>query len=415
MSSTKQLDVYLHSDLCGHLISDEHGQLGFYYAASWLESANPQPLSQALPLQSETFNRKACRGFFAGLLPDEHQRVLVARNLGVSHQNDFSLLEKIGGDCAGAVTLMPSGKPLPRKAYSYQALSESELATLLGSLSKQPLLAGVEDVRLSLAGAQNKLAVHVSGDTISLPLNGAPSTHIIKPAITHFEGLVYNEALCLQLAEALRIPTASATIKQAEQLDYLLVKRYDRKQDANEPLKRLHQEDFCQALGINPENKYQNEGGPTFSQCFALLRACSTTPLIDLQNLLNACIFNFLIGNNDAHGKNFSLLYEPSQASCRFAPLYDLVCTLVYPELSKKMAMKIGKEYDSSRIFPRHFERLATEAGLTAALLLQRTLELADAILIALPSLPIQGPKTEAIAEFIQQRCISMKNLFSNP
>ncbi len=140
-------------------------------------------------------------------------------------------------------------------------------------------------------------------------------------------------------------------------------------------MERLHQEDFCQALGIVSENKYQNEGGPSLQQCFQLLRDVASIPVLDLGRLLDAAVYNFLIGNNDAHGKNFSLLYsrENTQAwTNSFAPLYDLVCTAYYPDLSPRMAMKIGGEYESARVSPQHFDRLAEEAGLNKPMVRRR-------------------------------------------
>src|SRR5262249_6619576 len=141
---------------------------------------------------------------------------------------------------------------------------------------------------------------------ISLPLGGAPSTHILKPAVERFEGVVFNEALCMKLASAVGLPTAPVEIRSVDGTDYLLVERYDRvhyKGPDGEPiLERLHQEDFCQAQNIVSEMKYQKEGGPSLKQCFTLLRSVSSTPVIDLARLLDAVIFNYIVGNNDAHG-----------------------------------------------------------------------------------------------------------------
>ena len=339
---SKNLDVYLHHDLAGHLIQDDGGQMVFDYAENWLENPRGKPLSHSIPLRKARFTRKECRGFFGGILPEQSKRELVAKNLGISAKNDFSMLERIGGECAGAVTFMPSGEALPRRDYRYRDLSNTELADMLKTLPRHPLLAGDEDVRLSLAGAQDKVAVKVFGSQISIPLGGAPSTHILKPANEHFAGLVFNEVLLsLRLASAVGMPAAPAEARTIDGTEYALIERYDRRTvqtPAGTNLERLHQEDFCQALGIASENKYQVEGGPSLKQCFDLLREVSSAPVIDLQRLLDAVIFNYLIGNHDAHGKNFSLLYEePGEA--RLAPLYDLVCTVYYPELSRKMAM----------------------------------------------------------------------------
>ena len=404
----RTLDVYLHRRLVGKLVQNEHGQTVFEYLESWRTNPTAVPLSQSLPLTKQHFNRNDCRGFFAGILPDESQREIIARNLGISARNDFAMLEQIGGECAGAVTFIPEGASLPKREDTYRPISRSELAEILRTLPRRPLLAGEEGIRLSLAGAQDKLVVHVSGDQISIPLNGAPSTHILKPAIERFQGVVFNEALCMRLARAVGLPTVNVEIGNVEGIDYLLVERYDRAISPDSTsLKREHQEDFCQALGIVPENKYQSEGGPSLKQCFDLVRATSVTPVIDLQALLDAVIFNWLIGNHDAHGKNFSLLYRGETASglqTRLAPFYDLVSTVYYPELSTKMAMKLGGEYASERVTPKNFERMAEEAGLAKPMIKRRVVELAEACLSSLPSVTMDQPVTTGVAKLVQGR-----------
>jgi serine/threonine-protein kinase HipA len=385
----------------------------FHYDESWLANPTAIPLSQSLPLTKKRFTRKDCRGFFAGILPEESKREIIARNLGISARNDFAMLERIGGECAGAVTFIAEGTSLPEPDNEYRPLSAPELADIIKKLPRRPLLAGEEGIRLSLAGAQDKIAVHYSDGQISLPLNGAPSTHILKPAIERFEGVVFNEALCMHLAQAIGLNTANVEIGKVEGIEYLLVQRYDRafnpvSPEGPERLQREHQEDFCQALGIVPEYKYQNEGGPSLKQCFELVRTASSTPVIDLQALLDAVIFNWLIGNNDAHGKNFSLVYRGEISSglqTRLSPLYDLISTVYYPELSPKMAMKIGGEYLSERVAPAHFERLAEEAGLAKPMMKRRVLELAEALLSKLPAVTTDDSTTVAVAKVIQSRC----------
>ncbi len=410
---SRTLDVYLHRHLIGQLIQKDNGHTVFDYVESWLSNPTAITLSQSLPLSKRHFNRNDCRAFFAGVLPDESKREIIARNLGISARNDFAMLERIGGECAGAVTFVPEGATLLEPDNAYRPLSPPELADTIRKLPRRPLLAGEDGIRLSLAGAQDKIAVHVSGGQISIPLNGAPSTHILKPAIERFEGVVFNEALCMRLAKAVGLNAAHVEIGQVEGIDYLLVQRYDRARNAesaegSERLSRQHQEDFCQALGIVPEHKYQNEGGPSITQCFELVRAASSTPVIDLQALLDAVIFNWLIGNNDAHGKNFSLVYRGEISSglqTRFAPLYDLLSTVYYPELSPNMAMKLGGEYLSDRIAPANFERMAEEAGLAKPMMKPRVLELAKALISSLPAVTINHPVTIAAAKVIQNRC----------
>ena len=376
----KILDVYLHRELVGHLIQNDGGQMVFDYAESWLQKPGATPLSHSLPLRRKRFTRKECRGYFAGVLPEESKREIIARNLGISGRNDYAMLERIGGECAGAVTFIPAGESLPAPDDHYRALSSPELAGILRELPRRPLLAGETGIRLSLAGAQDKIAVRIVGEAISLPLGGAPSTHILKPAVERFAGVVFNEAYCMRLAAAVGLPTATAEIRRVEDVEYLLVERYDRTHSQGPEgvtLERLHQEDFCQSLGIVSENKYQKEGGPSLKQCFALLREVSSAPVLDLARLLDAVVFNFLVGNNDAHGKNFSLLYRDvrtgsggagtANLETRLAPLYDVVSTRYYPELTRELAMKIGGEYSSDRVSKANFEQLARRGTCQAA------------------------------------------------
>ena len=415
----RKLDVYLLDDLVGYLIQDDGGQVIFEYAGSWLNKPGAVPLSHSLPLRPKRFRSKECRGYFAGILPEQAKREIIARNLGISARNDYAMLEQIGGECAGAVTFMPAGQPLPERDYEYRPLTQEELVGIIKELPTRPLLAGDKGIRLSLAGAQDKIAVRIEGDRICVPLGNAPSTHILKPAVARFEGVVFNEALCMKLAGAIGLPAAGVEIRDVDGMDYLLVERYDRhhrQNEGKEPIvERLHQEDFCQAQGIVPEQKYQKEGGPSLKQCFALLRDFSSAPVIDLARLLDAVIYNYLVGNNDAHGKNFSLLYrgiETDNFEIRLAPLYDIVCTAYYPELHNEMAMKIGNEYSSEKVVPRDFEKLAEEAGLGRPLVMRRIPTIAEMVIDALPKLATTSFIAEKVAALIRQRAENARNRF---
>ncbi len=373
---TKTLDVYLENQLTGHLRQEASGQLGFTYAAAWLASPEPRALSQSLPLQDALFHHEECRPFFAGILPDAEKRNRIAQVVGVSARNDFALLDQLGGDCAGAVVLLPTGAqpPVP-DAPNYEELGDAALGAALERLPTRPLLAGEPGIRLSLAGAQDKLPVFLSDDgRMFLPHDGAPSSHIVKPPMQQFPDTVHNEAFCLRLAKDLGLYSTPATIRAAGGKAYLLVTRYDRVAIAETGLRRLHQEDFCQALGIPPELKYQNEGGPSVADCFALVRRACSRPAIDLLRLLDFLTFNALVGNHDAHGKNYSLVYDGRTVA--LAPLYDVVSTIAYPDLAPQMAMKIGSQYAFDRVMPRHWEQLAKDSGLGAPHVRRRVLDL---------------------------------------
>ncbi len=400
------LDVYLLDSCVGQLTQNDSGELGFSYAPDWLENAQAIALSQSLPLQAEPFLNPDCHGFFGGILPEEAMRERIAKNLGISKKNDFAMLAEIGGECAGAVSFILAGQQLTTDTPDYKALSEEDLVEVLRDLPKYPMLAGEEGIRLSLAGAQEKITVFCSEDGFSIPLNGAPSTHILKPAIQRFEDTVLNEAVCMKLAKAIGLPVADVEILDIENIQVLSVERYDRL-IGGDVIKRLHQEDFCQALGIVSEMKYQNEGGVSLKQAFELLRYVSAVPVIDLQHLLNGVIFNYLVGNNDAHGKNFSLLYSDGQI--RLAPFYDLLCTAYYPELAPKMAMKIGTKYKPEEVYVRHFEKLANEAGLSKPMVLKQVVVIADKILDSLGAIEIDMPASSKLITFIRERVEHLK------
>ena len=385
--SMHELEVWLFDRRVGSL-SLLHGRLSFAYASDWLALPQATGLSQSLPLQAEPFNDHQTRPFFAGLLPEGQMRRLIAQQFQVSGQNDFALLDHIGGECAGAVTFLEQGQALPLSAAAgdVEWLSDEKLLALLDELPRRPMLAGDDGLRLSLAGAQDKLPVVFDGQRIGLPRNGAPSSHILKPAIHAIEDSVANEGFCMLLAEVMGLRPAKARIHNVLGRSFLLVERYDRV-ESDKGLQRLHQEDFCQALGVVPEMKYQNEGGPGLAQCFALLRSVTKPSAPQVLRLLDGVIFNALIGNHDAHGKNFSLLY--GGGSPVLAPFYDLLSTAIYPQLTPKMAMKIGSKYKFSELEAKHWEQFAQEAGLAKAATLKRLKALAK-------SLPVQARNLQA-------------------
>jgi serine/threonine-protein kinase HipA len=400
------LNVFLGLAKVGVLEQDDHGALWFAYDAEWLSLNNATPLSASLPLGPEKFKSRECRPFFAGLLPEEEKRELVARRFGVSERNDFAILEKIGAECAGAVSLLPPGQDPPTGTASYRRIDPDELEEKLQQLPRTPLLAGEDGIRLSLAGAQGKAAVMIREGNYHLPLDGSPSTHILKPESTRLPGLVDNEFFCMRLAAAVGLDVAPVTLGHAGDIHFLQVERFDRLKSDDGIWKRVHQEDFCQALGIPPELKYQTEGGPGLKSCFALVREISSAPIRDVLRLFDAIVFNYVIGNNDAHGKNFSFLYADGEA--RLAPLYDLVSTAVYPELSGDMAMKVGGEKEAKRLRARHWISFFEEAELGPAMAIQRMRKLSATLQTEARTLGKEIHDSGAITELAGERCASI-------
>jgi serine/threonine-protein kinase HipA len=404
----KRLIVYLNAEEVGTLEQDDSGLIQFGYSPEWLSNKEACPLSRTLPLQSEVFRGNKARPFFAGILPEDEPRRKIASILGISERNDFAMLERIGGECAGAVAFLPEGvsPPAPSEIIS-RKLSEKELETIVAELPRRPLMAGEEGVRLSLAGAQDKLPVVVRDELVSLPLGNTPSSHIIKPEPERFPGLVANELLCMALAKAVGLNVSNVAARWVGKTPCIIVQRYDRVPNADGTITRLHQEDFCQALGFPPERKYQQEGGPLLRDCISLLREWSTTPVLDIRDFVDGLIFNVLIGNADAHGKNYSLLYQGT--SRRFAPLYDLVCTLAWPELSKALSMKIGKGKLLNEIEPVHFQKMAAENDLGWPMIRERMGRLCRKVLDVISERNLQFETTheeiaEHVAEIVSQR-----------
>ena len=386
-----ELAVWLFSDRVGAL-SLVNGRVTFRYDADWLANPASVPLSHSLPLRQESFDDHAARPFFAGLLPEGRLRDLIAQRVHVSRQNEFGLLDSIGGECAGAVTLMRAEKGAPNNPADGHVLwlDDAGLAGVLEELPRRPMLAGKDGLRLSLAGAQDKLPVVFDGQRIGLPQDGYPSTHIMKPEIVEVEDSVSNEAFCLELAGVMRLPVANAQVRSVGDKRFLLVERYDRVPVGAGPARRLHQDDFCHALGVVSELKYQNEGGPSLADCFGLIRTATRPSVTNLVSMLDYVIFNTLVGNHDAHGKNFSLLY--AGATPTLAPLYDVLCTAIYPRLTEKMAMKLGGKYKFTEVTEKHWERFAEETGLGKAQMRKRVMVLAS-------SLPIAAVKLAAGSE----------------
>lgn len=377
---TRTLDIWWDGRLVGQLTQDKHGELGFAYARAWLDDEAAQTLSASLPKRAEPFSRRECRPFFGGLLPEESQRDAAAQALGVSRANDFALLDRLGGDVAGALQLLPPGEAPATLAPDQRPtpLDDAALIRVLDALPVRPLLAGEEGLRLSLAGAQSKVPVVLVDGAVALPAPGQPTTHILKPPISRFVATTENEAFVMRLAAAIGLDVAPVEPRTVQDRTFLLVQRYDRATGDDGFVRRIHQEDFCQALGVPPETKYASEGGPTFKDCFALLRRLAARPAVDVLKLLDAVIFNVIAGNADAHGKNFSILYDAEGP--RLAPLYDLLATVAYPDLSPKFAMKIGKRATLAELDAKGWAAFATDAGLGLPLVRRRVAEMSKGV-----------------------------------
>jgi len=373
------LDVWFGETKAGALAQDEAGALSFAYDPGYLTGPDPRAISFSMPLQEAPHADRVVRPFFSGLLPDEGARQRLAGALGISAGNAFGLLEVIGGECAGALSLYPAGEAPPSSDDDgIEILSQPRLEEILGKLRERPLLGGEEGVRLSLAGAQDKIAVCVEGDAIGLAKGGRPTTHILKPFIQALDGTVENELFCLRLAARLKLPVPSVEMRYGGTIPFLLVERYDRAAHKDGTITRLHQEDFCQALSVPPELKYEEEGGPGTERSLDLIDRATARPAADRLAFIRALIFHYLVGNADAHGKNYALLYRGKVPD--LAPLYDVVCTAAYPRLAKKLAMAMGGRAVPDTIQLKHWLTLVPETRGAQRLLIKDMGDLAERV-----------------------------------
>jgi serine/threonine-protein kinase HipA len=382
----RALDVWCFDRLAGQL-RDEPGGMSFAYDPAWVADRQP-PLSQSLPLDG-AFDPAAADAFFGGLLPEGQPRTVLGQRLGVDRGNDFGLLAALGGDTAGAISLLPPGeRQRDGDLGDVDWLDDDGVARLIEELPDRPMHADEDgNYRLSLAGAQDKLPVMVAADgRIGLTTGRTPSTHILKIPIAGLDDTVANEAMALAVGRHLGVRAVSAIPHRGPGYECLLVARYDRRPERDGE-HRLHQEDFCQALAIPTKDKYESDGGPSLADCFALVRRATDVPARDVLRLLDHVVLSFLVGNNDAHGKNYSLLYLPDVAGAELAPAYDVLSSVVYRggrrELSRRMAMKLGGENRPEYVRTRHFERLFADAGLGPAAARRRLLALAQGAPIA--------------------------------
>ena len=376
------LDVYLLGNKVGVLdYTSHHNEMHFCYDAGYLDAKDPMPLSFAFPLQPDPFDSDRTTVYFENLLPPDQVRKKLGPILHLSHHNIFGFLEAIGGDCAGAVSLWASGMKPEASREMLKELDEDEASDVLLSLKKRPLYVnGVDGYRISGAGAQNKLIARLQGGKIHLPLFGTPSTHLIKPPVADYPDSVYSECFAMKLAARLGLKTAKCGIMRLKGADYYWTERFDR-EVVEGRVRRLHQEDFCQILGVSAEVKYESEGGPSFRSSMEVMREMKLS-LADRFAFVDRMIYNWLIGNADAHGKNSSVLYRGSRARS-LAPIYDVLSTEVYGNLSRVNAMSVGGARRLEDVTRDSLSAMAKEVDMRPAVVLARADRLARAIVPA--------------------------------
>ncbi len=373
----------------GTLLATER-ELVFAYDTDWRLRDDAFALSPRLPLREEPHAGEEVLFYFANLLPEGPVLDALCALRRLPRGNTFRLLEAFGRECAGAFEIVPEDEAAHAGSTKlrYQPYSSEQLADDLERLRQNvPLLQSHGELRLSLAGAQNKIPVRHAEGALWLPMQGAPSTHILKPSLqpaAEFPHSVLNEAFCLRLAGALGLAVPDTVVlRDPEPL--LLIARYDRVAEGGR-IERLHQLDFCQLSGVLPAQKYEVDGGPGFGDCFALVDRHSALPAADRLRLVDWLIVNYLIGNADAHAKNLAMLHGVD-GRLRLAPAYDLMCLGYWPGLSNRMAMAIGGERRPEWVNARHWQQLCATVGLNLSQLRRRALQLGAKALATAPSL----------------------------
>ena len=418
----KALSVRIGGIPVARLSHHRNGRLSLRYLDSWIDKVDDgaYPLSLSLPVRDGVHSHNVVEPFLAGLLPDNpNHRKILGSIYGISGENDFSLLGEIGRDCAGAVSIVSEDDPVipeDQVPEDYQALTEAELAKLIRELPQRPLFAAEESFRLSLAGVNDKAAVLVKDGKVCLPRNGYPSAQILKADIQRLPDSIRLENFCLRVASKIGLKVPKSRVLMAEDVHYMLIARYDRviaQVNGKPRLRRIHQIDFCQAVGVSPKMKYEDEGGPNWKASFKLMEntiAPSETKIELLRRALGQVLWN----NPDAHAKNYSMVVRPD--GYRLAPLYDINSAAAFRDCFKtvkpRLAMSVGGEFDPTKLTGQHWARFASDArvqpGLVRSELLSMAKMLPDAALEveqAMRGTPEWSPRIGIAIDDIAARC----------
>jgi serine/threonine-protein kinase HipA len=407
MQRATALDVFYGLERIGTV--HDTTPLSFEYARAWLDRKDGFSLS-VIELRGGRIDSPEVRAFFENLLPEGDLRIYLAEQRKASTL--FSMLLEVAGDTAGAFTLLPQGK-LPEPA-AYEATTWEALAHTIRNRSAAAIQISGDDTRISLAGAQDKASVAIfDGATPLLPKGSAPSTHILKPDIRRLDKVresAANEAIVMRAAAHCGLPTAEVFYEPLTRA--CIVKRFDRQLRDDGTLGRLVQYDFCQIAGLGSERKYEKEGGPGVAQCAQIIRRYSARSALDLQAFAQWIFFNIYVGNNDSHAKNLSI-YQRAGKGVRLTPFYDLMCTRIYPGLSREFAFDIGGRVLPGDIGKEQVQGLAMQLGMGARYLQSVALSLAARVPGAIDQAtreicPELGKSGQAFADKLAMKVKSM-------
>lgn len=372
----------------GNIYQSSAGVLRFAYLEEWRKSKQAYPLSLSMPLTAEEHRHDAINSFLWGLLPD-NERTLdhYGRLLGVSARNPVALLSHIGADCAGAVQFAPpetveqlEGTPSNRGAVEW--LTEDEVAEELKTVRERGIPGTSRQTvgQFSLAGAQPKIALLEQHGRWGRPRGRIPTNRILKPPSGEFRAFAENEHFCLELAARLELGAVASRVVRFGDEAAIVVDRFDRAMH-NGARVRIHQEDFCQALGVMPTRKYENDGGPGISDLIALLQEASTKADDDIARFIRATALNWVLAATDSHAKNYALLHN--NRGVRLAPFYDILSYLPYadaPLHRVRLAMQIGSEYLVRRVSRKSWSALAKRSRVPERTVVENVLSLLESL-----------------------------------
>ena len=350
------LVVWLGDEIVGELRASGRRSAQFYPARPRIH------LAVGAPDDGSPWPADFARAWFENLLPEEEPRVRIAARFGLRSDDTWGLLERIGWECAGAVSVLPQGRS--PQLGTYQALADAELWKRIDELPARPYDADAA-VRMSLGGGQSKLLLTRRGDRWHLPIDGAPSTHILKPEPVYHPGLALAEAWALRVAAASTSAAEGRVMIAEGHPPTLVVTRFDRQTGADGVVRRTHQEDMCQVLGIPPDIKYaehpENDRQPSYARFAAVLERGAFDPRAELVHLVEHVTVNLALGNTDAHAKNTSVFHD-SSGGLRLTPIYDIAPTLTFiPQ--RHFGLSVAGKFVITEITREHLVREARTWG----------------------------------------------------
>lgn len=369
--------VYLELDgrqvRVGEIEGNSSEDARFSYSKEYIAGNDARAISVSLPIQDEPFSPERTKIFFDGLLPEGFMRKSIATNMHFDENDYLSILYNLGKECLGAIRIDESDEIQESR---YEAITKAQVEELAAEGTTKSTEIVIK-THLSLTGASGKVGLYYDDKEGKwyLPGGSAPSTHIVKQSHIRLDGIVTNEQLSMLAACKCGIDIPESFIinagKGIDSEVLFATKRYDRIIDETSPMignlkrpYRIHQEDFAQAMGIASFEKYEREGSHYAKKMFEIIRNYTGRPLEDQLRLWNRIVYNYVLGNTDAHIKNYSLLYDPHLEGISLAPAYDMISTVIYASATKDMSFNIGGIRDLDRIDEESFRSLASGVGI---------------------------------------------------